>query len=69
MERKGEFDYDEVMGFYQNLLKKEKEAFEGEKQRKLKDVEFWARAVREEEKVVMEKYAKEHGEEEMKQIQ
>jgi len=31
MERKGEFDYDEVMTYYQNLLKKEKEAFEGEK--------------------------------------
>ena len=69
MERKGEFDYDEVMNFYQMLLKKEKEAFEGEKQKKIKDVEFWARAVREEEKTAIEKYAKEHGEEEMKQIQ
>ena len=49
MERKGEFDYDMVMTYYQFLLKKEKEAFEGEKQKKLKDVEFWARAVREEE--------------------
>jgi hypothetical protein len=69
MERKGEFDYDEVMNFYQMLLKKEKEAFEGEKQKKIKDVEYWARAVREEEKTAIEKYAKEHGEEEMKQIQ
>jgi len=69
MERKGEFDYDEVMNFYQMLLKKEKEAFEGEKQKKIKDVEYWARAVREEEKVAIEKYAKEHGDEEMKQIQ
>lgn len=68
MERKGDYDYDEVMNYYQNLLKKEKEAFEGEKQRKLKDVEYWARAVREEEKTATEKYAKEHGEEEMKQI-
>jgi uncharacterized membrane protein YcaP (DUF421 family) len=66
MERKGEFDYDEVMTYYQNLLKKEKEAFEGEKQKKLKDVEYWARAVREEEKVAIEKYAQEHGEREMK---
>ena len=66
MERKGEFDYDEVMNFYQMLLKKEKEAFEGEKQKKIKDVEYWARAVREEEKTAIEKYAKEHGEEEMK---
>ena len=31
MEKRGEIDYDEVMGFYQSLLKKEKEAFEGEK--------------------------------------
>lgn len=69
MERKGEFDYDEVMNYYQMLLKKEKEAFEGEKQKKIKDVEYWARAVREEEKTAIEKYAKEHGEEEMKQIQ
>jgi hypothetical protein len=68
MERKGEFDYDEVMNFYQMLLKKEKEAFEGEKQKKIKDVEYWARAVREEEKTAIEKYAKEHGEEVMKQI-
>jgi hypothetical protein len=69
MEKRGEIDYDEVMGFYQSILKKEKEAFEGEKQKKIKDVEYWARAVREEEKVAIEKYAKEHGEEEMKQIQ
>jgi hypothetical protein len=31
MERKVEFEYDEVMNFYQMLLKKVKEAFEGEK--------------------------------------
>lgn len=31
MERKQEFDYDLIMTFYQNLLKKEKEAFEVEK--------------------------------------
>lgn len=69
MERKGEFDYDEIMNYYQMLLKKEKEAFEGEKQKKVKEIEYWARAVREEEKTAIEKYAKEHGEEEMKQIQ
>jgi hypothetical protein len=66
MQRRDEYDYDEVMNFYQTLLKKEKEAFEGEKQKKLKDVEYWARAVREEERLAIEKYAKEHGEEEMK---
>lgn len=62
-------DYDTIMNFYQNLLRKEKEAFEAQKKQKLKDVEYWARAVREEEKVAVEKYCKEHGEEEMKQIQ
>jgi len=66
MERKGEFDYDMVMTYYQFLLKKEKEAFEGEKEKKQKDVEIGARAVREEERVANEKYAKEHGEAEMK---
>jgi len=69
MERKGEFDYDDVMNYYQGLLKREKEAFEVEKQRKIKEVEYWARAVREEERAAIEKYAKEHGEAEMKQIQ
>ncbi len=69
IERKGELlDYDEVMTFYQMLLKREKEAFEGEKQKKIKEVDFWARAVREEEKVATEKYSKENGEKEMKQI-
>lgn len=32
-------------------------------------MEHWARALREEEKVAIEKYCQEHGEEEMKQIQ
>jgi hypothetical protein len=57
MERKGEFDYDTILTYYQNLLKKEKEAFEVEKQKKAKEVEYWARAVREEEKIAIEKYA------------
>lgn len=56
MERKGEYDYDMIMNYYQELLKKEKEVFENEKKSKLKEVEFWARAIREEEKVVTEKY-------------
>ncbi len=50
-------------------MRKEKEHFEIEKKKKLKDVEYWARALREEEKVAVEKYCLEHGEEEMKQIQ
>ncbi len=60
MEKKGEaseaLDYDEIMNFYQNMLKKEKEQFEAEKKKKLKDVEYWARAIREDEKVAIEKY-------------
>ena len=62
-------DYDTIMNFYQNMLRKEKEQFEIEKKKKLKDVEHWARALREEEKVAIEKYCAEFGEEEMKQIQ
>lgn len=55
--REGEnMDYDSVMNFYQNLLKKEKEQFENEKQKKVKEIEYWARAVREEEKTTIEKY-------------
>eukprot|EP00347_Sterkiella_histriomuscorum_P021885 403332425 len=64
-----ELDYDTIMNFYQNLLRKEKEQFEVVKKQKLKDTDHWARALREEEKVVIEKYCAEHGEEEMKQIQ
>jgi hypothetical protein len=57
------------MQFYQNLLRKEREAAEAEKKKKLKEVEQWARALREEERVAIIKYCEEHGEEEMKQIQ
>jgi len=60
MEKKAEqsepLDYDTIMNFYQNLLRKEKEHFEIEKKKKLKEVEHWARAMREEEKVAIEKY-------------
>jgi len=69
LEKRGDLDYDTVMTFYQNLLRKEKEAAEAEKKRKLKEVEQWARAVKEEEKLAVIKYCEEHGEEEMKQIQ
>jgi hypothetical protein len=41
------------MNFYQNLLRKEKEAFEAEKKKKIKEVEYWARAIREEEKIAI----------------
>lgn len=74
LEKKGDgasdaLDYDTIMNFYQTMLRKEKEAFETQKKQKLKDVEYWARAIREEEKLAIEKYCQEHGEEEMKQIQ
>ena len=61
-----EIDYDMIMTFYQGILKKEKEQFDAEKSKKLKEVDYWARALREEEKVAMERYCNEHGEEEMK---
>lgn len=69
MLHKEEYDYDEVMSFYQRYKQREKEAVEVEKQKKLKEVEYLARAIREEEKLAIIKYAQEHGEEEMKQIQ
>lgn len=69
IEKKEEVDYDMIMQFYQNLQKKEKEQVEAMKKQKLKDVEYWAKALKEEEKVTVEKYCEEHGEQEMKQIQ
>lgn len=36
--------YDMIMDFYQNLLKKEKEAIEENKNKKKKDVEIWSRS-------------------------
>lgn len=68
-DQESELDYDTIMNFYQNLLRKEKEAFDIQKKNKLKDVEYLARAQREEEKLAIERYCAEHGEEEMKQIQ
>ena len=35
----------------------------------MKEVELWARSLREEEKITIDKYAKDHGEKEMEQIQ
>jgi len=50
------------------LLRKEKEQNEVVKHQKLKEVKYWAKSVKEEEKVAIEKYCVEHGEEEMKNI-
>jgi len=38
---------------YQNVLKKEKEQFETNKNKKINDVEIWTRAAKEEERIAM----------------
>ena len=53
MECKGDLDYDEIMNFSQILLKKDMEQFENEKKKKIKDLEYWTRAIREEEKIAI----------------
>jgi len=62
-------DYDTVIEYYQAVLKKEREQIEEDKKKKLREVELWTRAVREEEKIAIEKYAADHGDTEMEQIQ
>lgn len=49
-------------------MKKEKELIEENKKKKLKEVELWSRSLREEEKMMIEKYASEHAEDDMKEI-
>jgi len=56
------------MDFYQNLMKKEKEAIEESKKKKLKEVELWSRSQREEERMSIEKYAAEKADSEMDKI-
>ena len=56
-----ELDYESIMAFYPNILKKDRERFELNKTKKVNDVEIWTRAVKEEEKLEMEKYCAEHG--------
>jgi len=53
------------MTFYSNLLRKEREAFEITKNKKLNDVEIWVMARKEEESKAMKKYCDEHGAKEM----
>lgn len=62
-------NYDDVIDFYQNVLKKERERIEEDKKKKMREVELWNRALREEEKIAIERYAAEHGAEQMKAIQ
>ena len=59
-------NYDEIIVFYEGVLAKEREQVEEDKKKKLREVELWTRAVREEEKLAIQKYAKEHGDDEIK---
>lgn len=61
LEKKDDLDYDQICSVYQGVLKKEREYFEVQKNKKVNDVEIWARALREEEKSAMAKYCKENG--------
>lgn len=63
-----EIDYDSIMEHYLEIIKKEKEAFEAEKTLRHKSVMLWSRAIKTEEKKAIEKFAAEHGEEEMQAI-
>jgi hypothetical protein len=58
-----------VIEYYQAVLKKEREQIEEDKKKKLREVELWTRAVREEEKTAVEKYAAEHGDTETELLQ
>jgi hypothetical protein len=69
MEKEEELNYDQIMTFYTNLLRKEREAFEITKNKKMNDSEIWVRARKEEESKAMKKYCEEHGVKEMEQIQ
>lgn len=57
MKLKGEYDYDEIMTFYEELLRKEKEYFLESKRKKLDYVNVLSRAIREEERIAIIKNA------------
>ena len=61
--------YDDVIEFYQGILKREREQIEEDKKKKMREVELWQRALREEEKMHTVSYAQKHGDEKMKAIQ
>lgn len=58
-------DYDTIMSEYQRMLKREREHFDTQKNKKVNDVEIWSRALREEERIAMQDYCDKHGKEEM----
>lgn len=68
IEKEEELNYDSIMTFYANLLRKEREAFEITKNKKCNDVEIYVKARKEEESKTMKKYCEEHGVKEMEQI-
>jgi len=61
-------DFDVVIEVYQSLRRKEAELAEENKKKKMRDVELWSRAMREEEKLAVEKYAEETGEKQMEEL-
>lgn len=63
-----DLDYDTIMTYYQNVLRREREAFEVTKNKKVNDVEIWSRAIKEEECIAMQQYCDEHGNDEMENI-
>jgi hypothetical protein len=66
--REDDLDYDTIMTFYQNVLRREREAFEVTKNKKVNDIEIWSRAIKEEECIAMKQYCDEHGNDEMENI-
>jgi hypothetical protein len=62
-------DADTIFEFYQGIQRADREQIEENKKKKLKEVELWQRALREEEKIAIEKYATESGDKEIEQIQ
>ena len=68
LEKDVEVNYDQIMTFYANMLRKEREAFEITKNKKCNDVEIFVRARKEEESKAMKKFCEEHGVKEMEQI-
>lgn len=66
--REEDLDYDQIMTFYQNVLRRERESFEVLKNKKVNDVEIWSRAIKEEECIAMQQYCDEHGNDEMENI-
>jgi hypothetical protein len=50
------------------VLRREREGFEIQKNKKVNDVEIWSRAIKEEESLAMKEYCDKHGNEEMENI-